>query len=96
MIKIKKALGKYTKDFSVNAWHGVDLAHYGKGVDWKETEFYFMAEENGKILGTIKGKHESGVVYIGTIIVDEKERGKGIGKMLVNKAEEFGKKLGEP
>lgn len=94
MIKIVKAIPSKTKGFSSKAWHGVDVAHYGHPVEWKDEKFYFMAEDNGKVVGTIKGKHESGVVYIETIIVDEKERGRGIGKMLIDKAEEFGKKYG--
>lgn len=94
MIKISKGIRKRTKDFSLKAWHAVDKAHYGKDVEWNEQKFYYMAEEDGHVLGTIRGKHESGVVYIGTIIVDEKARGRGIGTMLINKAEEFGKKLG--
>jgi GNAT superfamily N-acetyltransferase len=77
-----------------NEWHLLDKMHYGKDIDWNEKHFRFKAVENGKLVGTIDGKHESGIVYIGTIITAKSARGKGIGTMLIKKAEEFGKKYG--
>jgi len=94
MIKISKATKKSTKDFSEEEWHKVDHAHFGKRIEWKEKKFRFSATENGKILGMISGQYESGVVNVSQIITTEKARGKGIGTMLIQKAEEFGKKLG--
>ena len=91
MIKISKAA---KKDALIEEWHIVDNAHYGKRIEWNEKKFRFKAVENGKLIGTIDGKHESGVVYIGTLIVVEKARGRGVGTMLIKKAEEFGKKFG--
>jgi len=94
MIKISKANKKECNVFGKAEWHKMDLIHYGHEVEWKEKNFRFKAEENGQILGTISGKHESGVVYIGTIIVAEKFRGKGVGKILMEKVEKFTKKMG--
>ncbi|MFA6501306.1 MAG: GNAT family N-acetyltransferase, partial [Parachlamydiales bacterium] len=91
MIKISKATNK---DSLIEEWHKVDVPHYGKSVEWNENKFRFKAIENGELVGTINGKHESGVVYIDSIITKENVRGKGIGTMLINKAEEFGKKYG--
>ena len=45
-------------------------------------------------MGTIDGKHESGVIYIASLITVENERGRGIGSMLIKRAEGFGNKLG--
>lgn len=92
MIKIKRTSSKNTKKWSEKEWHKVDIAHYGRQVDWNEQKFRFKAEENGEILGLISGKHESGVIYIGTVITKDSARGKGVGTMLMKKAEEFGKK----
>jgi ribosomal protein S18 acetylase RimI-like enzyme len=91
MIKISKATDK---DSLIEEWHKVDVPHYGKSVDWNDNRFRFKAVEDGELVGTINGKHESGVVYIDSIITKENVRGKGIGTMLINKAEEFGKKYG--
>lgn len=93
MVTVSKATKKETSSFNEEEWHKVDFAHYGKRVDWNEHKFRFKAIENGKLLGTISGKYESGVLYIGAVITTEGSRGKGIGTMLVNRAEEFGKKL---
>ena len=94
MITISKATKKDTKNWSTKEWHKVDIAHYNRRVEWKEQKFRFKASEDGKLLGIITGKYESGVVFIGSIITDENARGKGIGTMLIDKAEQFGKKLG--
>ncbi len=94
MIEISKATKKSVKEWSKGQWHKTDLSHYGRTVDWDEQKFRFKAEEDGKLVGLITGKHESGVIYVGTIITAEEARGRGIGTMLINKAEEFGRKLG--
>ncbi len=72
----------------------LNYARFGQGNEWTEKHFRFKATENGKIVGTIDGKCEAKVVYIGALITSEKFRGQGIGTMLIEKAEEFGKKLG--
>jgi ribosomal protein S18 acetylase RimI-like enzyme len=94
MVKIEKANKKETKTFGEPEWHKMDLLHYGHDIEWKEKKFRFKAVENGRILGTVSGRYECGVVYVGTIIVAEKSRGKGIGKMLMDKVEEFAKGMG--
>jgi GNAT superfamily N-acetyltransferase len=94
MIKITKVGKEDILKWSTNEWHGVDVAHYGRPVEWKEKKFRFIAKENSKIAGLIWGKHESGVVYIGGLITAEAERRRGIGTKLVKKVEQFGKRLG--
>ena len=91
MIRISKATKSQIKTFNIKDWHGVDVEHYGKPIEWNEKPFLYKAVNDGKIVGTISGKHESGVVYVGTLIVAANERGRGIGKLLMQKAEEFGK-----
>ena len=70
------------------------MPHYGKRVEWNQKRFRFKAVENGKLVGTIDGKYESGVIFIDSLITAENVRGKGIGTMLIKKAEAFGKNLG--
>ena len=90
MIKILKAT---KKDSLLDEWHKVDVPHYGNHIEWNEKPFRFKAVKDGKLVGTVDGKHESGVVYIASLITAESERGQGIGTMLIKKAEEFGKKF---
>lgn len=89
MVKISKATDKENLN---SEWHLLDKLHYGKNIEWNEKHFRFKAVENGKLVGTIDGKHESGIVYIGTVITAESARGRGVGTMLIKKAEEFGEK----
>lgn len=94
MLRILKTTRKQIKVFNEKEWHGVDFEHYGKVVDWKEKNFIYKAVENEKIVGTISGKFEAGVLYIGGVIVAADKRGSGIGEQLFKKAEGFGKKIG--
>jgi GNAT superfamily N-acetyltransferase len=91
MIKILKA---DKKDSLEDEWHKVDVPHYGKPIEWNEESFRFKAMDNGKLVGTINGRHESGVIYIEALITKESERGRGIGTKLIKRAENFGKKFG--
>lgn len=91
MITISPATAK---DSLLQEWHKVDVPHYGKSVNWQEQSFRFKAVADGRLVGTIEGKHESGIIFIGSLITAEDMRGQGIGTMLINHAEEFGKKLG--
>lgn len=92
MISITKTTKKQIKEFDNKEWHGVDVQHFGKTVKWVEKNFIYKATDNGKIVGTIRLKYETGVVYIETIIVAAEKRGQGIGKLLIVKAEKFAKK----
>lgn len=94
MLKISPATREEINDFNLKAWHEVNVDHYGKDLEWNEQNFIFKAVDDGSIVGTITGKHESGVLYISTVIVGKNHRSKGIGGKLLAKAEEFGKSLG--
>ena len=98
MLKIAKVTRKdlrSVKRFDDKEWHRLDRKHYGRPLgEYMDNEFYFMATENGGIAGTIKGKYEMGVVFISALIVAEEKRRQAIGKKLLNKVGEHGKKLG--
>ena len=94
MIKISKASIKDILGWSADEWHRVDLLHYGKDAIWNEQKFKFKATEEGKLLGYILIKHEAGIIYVESIITAESARGRGIGTLLIKKAETLGKKLG--
>ncbi len=84
--KVKEALD--------TEWQNFTHEHYGTTAVWEENTFRFKATENGKIIGTIDGKLEPGILYIAALMVTKDARGKGIGKLLIEKAEEFGKRHG--
>jgi len=91
MVEISKALEKDNLD---EEWNRLNIPHYGKEIVWTDKKFRYKAVEDGELVGTVSGKFESGVVYIAALITKEGVRGKGVGTMLIQKAEEFGKKLG--
>ena len=91
MIKILRAGKQESLD---KDWQKIIDKHYGKGFPWWEKYYRFKAIEEGKLLGTIEGKIEPGCVNINALMTTEAAREKGIGTMLIKKAEALGKKLG--
>jgi len=94
MIKILESNWKETKAFGDKEWPFANLENYGSNVDYNQKDFIFKATQDGNIVGSIKGNHEAGVIYISYLIVAHDKKNKGIGKLLTLKAEDFGKKLG--
>lgn len=95
MIKIVKADKEKAMGFNEYEWKDVNNSHFGPGIVWNSSPFAFKAVDGKKTVGLIFGKHESGTIYVSNIIVAKNERRKGIGKMLLEKAETFGKKFGD-
>lgn len=91
MIKILKA-GK--RESLAKDWQKIINQYYGHGLPWWEKYYRFKATEDGKLLGTIDGKIEPGCVNINALMTTEAARGKGVGTLLIKKAEDLGKKLG--
>ena len=58
-------------------------AEYNEGTVLK------MTDENGKIIGSVRGREENGTLYIGKLMVHPDHRRKGFGKRLVTAIEEF-------
>ena len=48
-----------------------------------------MVDENGKIIGSVRGKEEDGTLYIGKLMVHPDHQRKGYGRKLVTAIEEF-------
>jgi ribosomal protein S18 acetylase RimI-like enzyme len=93
MIKVSKSTKAEIKPFNSKEWVATDVIYYGEGHDWVEEDFVFKAENGGEIIGTIYGKYASGVLYIDDLIVTKLKRNLGVGRMLMESAEEFGKSL---
>jgi len=94
MIKVSKSSDKQLKKFGQAEWPFADKEHYGKQVNYNVKEFIYKATDNNKIVGSIKGKLEAGVLYIDYLIVAHDKTGQGIGKALTQKLETKAKKLG--
>lgn len=94
MIKISKSTSEEIQEFNDREWVAADTIYYGAGTEWIKEKYVFKAEEDGKIVGSIAGKYEEGVLYIDDVIVAKDKRGLGIGKDLIKKAEEYAKKMG--
>jgi GNAT superfamily N-acetyltransferase len=94
MITILETTKEEVKPFNDSVWRSVDMEHYGKVTDWVTREYAFKALDGDEVVGTIIGAFEAGVLHINSMLVREDQRGKGIGKMLMEKAENFGKDLG--
>lgn len=93
MIAISKSTKGEINKFNFKEWRDADVMYYGKYEPWVERSFVFKAEDNGEIAGDIYGKFAGGVLFIDDLIVAKDKRGLGIGKMLMQKAEEFGLSL---
>lgn len=90
MITVSKSTKGEIKKFNYKEWIDADISYYGKYEPWIERNFVFKAEENSEIVGNIYGKFGGGILYIDDLIVAKNKRGLGIGKILMQKAEEFG------
>lgn len=93
MIKITEVDKEAAMEFNEAEWDEVNDLHFGKGIRWNTTHFAFKAVEDGKTVGLIFGKHESGTIYVSNIIVAKDKRRQGIGTLLINRAEEFGREF---
>lgn len=76
-------------DFEKKEWAIVDAEHYGKPVVWTKKYFHLIAEKEGETVGSLRLEVSSGVAYVDAIIVGHDTVGKGVGKALMEKAEEI-------
>jgi len=95
IVKVNKKELRRVGRFEKAEWHKLDLEHYGEAmIEYMDNKFHLVVKENGKIIGTIKGTCELGVVYVSSLIVAEGRRGRGVGQALLGRAVKDGKKLG--
>jgi len=70
--------------FAKKSWAGENIEHYGEQIHWVEEKFLFKAIDNGHLVGYTLGEFEAGVIFLKELIIDKTERGKGIGKALID------------
>jgi len=88
-IKISSKENKAVKEFNKREWPKADLEHFGQNRNWNTKHYVLEAYDNQYLVGTLGMKIEAGVTYIGTMLVAEDQRMKGIGKELMDKAKQI-------
>ena len=91
-VKVLEQKSEDMKTFDKNEWKEYDFEHFGHSIVWDTKIYYLKAEDELGILGTLEIKVEGGVGKINTILVRKGNQGKGVGKALMQKAEEITKK----
>lgn len=84
----------YTR-FRVREWGKVHPELFGEKINWKywSVQPLILKTSIGRrMVGTLKGNLMAGVFYIDELIIRDKERGKGYGKILITEAEKWAKK----
>lgn len=81
--------------FKSSVWPTADREHYGNNQpNFFKEEFTLLAKERDQIIGYITVIADSGVAQIEPLMVAVDQKGKGIGTMLLQAAEEKVKSLG--
>jgi ribosomal protein S18 acetylase RimI-like enzyme len=98
MIEITSYKGvkkKLLKEFESEQWPISDFEHYGNDApEFKKEKFTFVAFEDARIVGFIIVTIDTGVANIDALLVHDKSRRKGIGNLLLQKAEVTAKDKG--
>lgn len=76
-------------DFVKHEWKVADVTHFGKEIQWKKNHQAIIAQDDEKIVGVLELTIQAGVMYIDELIVEGTKHGQGIGKTLMEKAEEI-------
>ncbi|MCI0497990.1 MAG: GNAT family N-acetyltransferase [Thermoplasmata archaeon] len=83
-------------DEVMSLWERCDAERKPKGRDAREaverqlglgTAIYLVAEDGGRIVGTVFATHDGRRGWINRLVVDQDRRRRGIGTMLVREAE---------
>ena len=76
-------------NFVKEEWTMADKVHFGHPVEWKKEKKALVAQEAESIVGVLELTMQAGVMYIDELIIKTSRHGQGIGKMLMQKAEEM-------
>ena len=80
--------------FKAQEYPSVDKEHYGEIPDFTFHEFTLVIKDEEKIVGYIDATVCLGVGYVKSLLIGSDYRGKGLGKELMDAAEEKVKNLG--
>jgi GNAT superfamily N-acetyltransferase len=77
------------EQFAEKEWVYPDTEHYGGTVDWKPKDCIITAEIGSTVVGILTGKQVLGVLELFQLLVHHEHIRKGIGKKLMQEAEQF-------
>ena len=92
-VEINPSTGEKVHEFNLREWPKASKQHYGQDVEYNDQEFVYAAEDKGEMIGVISGTHQSGVVTLHYMIVTEGRRKEGIGRNLMETAEQFARDM---
>ncbi|MBP9718882.1 MAG: GNAT family N-acetyltransferase [Candidatus Levybacteria bacterium] len=90
-IQVLEQKSEEMKAFDKHEWKAYDQEHFGHVIVWDTKTYFLKAEDETGILGTLEVKVEGGVGKINTLLVGKGNQRKGVGKALMEKAEEITK-----
>lgn len=88
-IQIADTISEDAVDFVKNEWKNAGIVHFGRIVNWKKEKKTLQAIEENEIVGVLELTMQAGVMYIDELIIKQDRQGHGIGKTLMEKAEEL-------
>ena len=91
-IHISEKMTPPVLSFIKKEWKTADKQYQRKTVDWKKHKKILTAYEKGELVGVLDLYYVAGVMHIEEIIVAFIHHKKGIGKVLMEQAEELAKK----
>ena len=78
------------KNFENKEWQFADIEHYGRDHKYFRKTYKFIAkDDNQKIIGIIELTIEPNIALLESILVNHKLKRQGIGKKLLEYAEQF-------
>jgi len=89
-VKLTNQTSGKIDEFEKIEWYLADIEHYGKPVDFTKRQYKFVAETDiGEISGILELMIEANLAFIEGLLVGSKFRNMGVGKQLVQIAENF-------
>ncbi len=91
-IHILDQKSEQAKAFDKYEWKKYDVEHFGREIEWDTKTYFLEYKEGDEVVGTLELKVEGGVGKINTLLVSRDSHRKGVGKALMEQAEEITRK----
>lgn len=91
-IKIKNKASTKVEHLYKDVWKTANQEYFGKQINWSTTKKIVEAYDKKNLVGVIELHMQVGVMYIFELAVAYSHQKQGIGRMLIEKAEELARK----
>jgi GNAT superfamily N-acetyltransferase len=91
--KVKDKTEDYLEGFYKEIWKNANIEYYGKQIDWSTTTRIIEAHDGDALVGVLELRVQVGVAYVFEVAVAFPHQSKGIGKVLMEKAEEIAREM---